>query len=264
MTAVMFGQETSLIKNINYRAKELKHALNTSGDSLILESEFDIIKVNIYNDKFDKTFIVENKKTKIPLADLPQGRFVTEVKVKDKLIIITLLRHNTLNAPSVPLATSEDIKTSHLIKELSISGLTEKQTLSNATGNNTISNAAEGQNNTITDREELSEPLVKENYETTNTDSNKPVRKVKFYWIVKHINKGTGSSKITRLADKAIVERMILQHKIDLKSKAGKNNNLTVWEVYDTTAFLRFKRKNPDYASVKEADSFNTMPFYKS
>ena len=56
----------------------------------------------------------------------------------------------------------------------------------------------------------------------------------------------------------------VKQCNIDLKSKAGKHNKLTIWEVYDTSKFLRFKRQNPNYATLKKADCFNTNPFYES
>ena len=42
-----FCQKTRLIKNINYRAEELKHYLNKSEDSLILEGERTIFSVNL-------------------------------------------------------------------------------------------------------------------------------------------------------------------------------------------------------------------------
>ncbi|WP_412561635.1 hypothetical protein [Winogradskyella sp. MIT101101] len=227
LTTLIFGQESSLIQNINFRAKDLKHSLNASGDSLLLESEFDISKVNIYNNTFEKTFIVEKQKAKIPLAKIPNGRFVTEVKVQDKLIIITLLRHKALNTVEDPIVDTDSEKTT-TINEI------------------TLTNEAEGKTLPITDTKE------------------QPVRNVRFYWIVKLINKGHSSSKKMRIGDREVVDRMIAQHKIDLKSKAGKHNELTIWEVYDTTEFMRFKRQNPDYANSQEANCFNTVPFYKS
>ena len=196
----------------------------------MLESEVNIYKVNIYNDSFEKTFLVEDKKTQIPLAGIPNGRYVTEVKLKDRLIIITLLRHKTTTVSENPIVETnleQDSSNNELI----------------------LTNEAEGKTLTITDTKE------------TNNQSD---RDVKFYWIVKHINKGHSSSKKMRIGDRQIVDRMIAQHKIDLKTKAGKRNELTVWEVYDTAEFMRFKRKNPDYANSDHADCFNTVPFYNS
>ena len=227
LTTLIFSQESSLIQNINFRAKDLKHSLNTNGDSLLLESEFDISKVNIYNDTFEKSYIVDKQKTKIPLVHIPNGRFVTEVKIQDKLIIITLIRHKTLPISENPIVDT-DLDNNTTANEL------------------TLINEAEGK--------AIPFPETIE----------KPIKEVKFYWIVKYINKGHSSSKKMRIGDKTVVERMIAQHKIDLKTKAGKRNKLTIWEVYDTSAFMRYKRQNPDYANSKKADCFNTVPFYDS
>ncbi|BAO74924.1 hypothetical protein [Winogradskyella sp. PG-2] len=95
-TALTYGQKSTLIQNINVRAKELKHSINSTGDSLILEGKNSIDKVAIFNSDFEKTFIVNKNKAKIPLLNIPIGRFVTEVKLNNKLIVITLLGHENL------------------------------------------------------------------------------------------------------------------------------------------------------------------------
>lgn len=228
LTLSTYSQNSTLLQNINYRASELKHGLNKTSDTLILEGERIIDKVEIFNNDFQRTFIVDNKKTKIPLADIPVGRFVTEVKVKDKLIIITLLRHKILN-------------------DLEAEYNSEKYTSTNEL---TLQNHAEGKVLSAANTKEILE--------------KPPIKVVKFYWIVKYINKGHSSSKKMRIGDKEVVDRMIAQHKIDLKSKAGKRNKLTIWEVYDTSAFLRYKNQNPDFASTTESDCFNVVPFYKT
>ncbi|MCB0400304.1 MAG: hypothetical protein KDD26_11960 [Winogradskyella sp.] len=227
----VYGQRSTLLKNINYRASELYHNLNESGDTLILRGERTIDKVEIFNNDFQKAYIVNSLDTKIPLNDIPAGRFVTEVKVKDKLIIITLLRHDDLEE-------EQEITT------------VETNEQNNIFGQSTYENKSEGKS-------------IPE-YKIEETPSKPITKPVKFYWIVKHINKGHSSSKKMRIGDKDVVDQMIAQHKIDLKSKAGKYNKLTIWEVYDTSEFLRFKRQHPDYATVKEANCFNTDPFYKS
>ncbi|MBL85910.1 MAG: hypothetical protein CMO82_04545 [Winogradskyella sp.] len=228
------GQKSTLLKNINYRASELHHSLNKTGDTLILRGERNIDKVEIFNSDFQKAYIVNSLDTKISLADIPVGRFVTEVKVNDKLIIITLLRHETFEEKIETTETTEiDTEEQNSIFRQS-----------------TYENKSEGKSIASSDvKEKLEEP------------TKKPVR---FYWIVKQINKGHSSSKKMRIGDKEVVDKMIAQHKIDLKSKAGKHNKLTIWEVYDTSKFLRFKRQNPNYATLKKADCFNTNPFYES
>lgn len=228
------GQKSTLLKNINYRASELQHTLNKTGDTLVLKGERTIDKVEIFNSDFQKAYIVNSLDTKISLTDIPVGRFVTEVKVNDKLIIITLLRHENFEKEA---KTAENTTT-----ETSEQNSIFRQSI--------YKNKSKGKSIISSDvKEKLEEP------------AKKPVR---FYWIVKQINKGHSSSKKMRIGDKEVVDKMITQHKIDLKSKAGKHNKLTVWEVYDTSKFLRFKRQNPNYATLKKADCFNTIPFYES
>lgn len=234
LTSVIHSQKSTLLKNINYRANELHHSLNKTGDTLILKGERTIDKVEIFNTDFQKAYIVNSLDTKIPLTDIPVGRFITEVKVNDKLIIITLLRHENIEGETETIKITE----------------TEANEQNSIFGQSTYQNKSEGKSISNHKTEEvLNEPLTK------------PVR---FYWIVKYINKGHSSSKKMRIGDKQVVDEMIAQHKIDLQSKAGKHNKLTIWEVYDTAKFLRFKRRNPDYANIKESDCFNTNPFYKS
>lgn len=231
LTSLSFSQNATLLKNVDFRAKELKHNLNKTGDTLILESTRTISKVTIFNSAYEKLFLVNKNATKIPIADLPIGRFVTEVKIHEKLIIITLIQHKQLNKK---LAT------------------TTQQTTKALEEGDKIAFKSQAESNKVS---------------TANTEAlleTKPKKVVKFYWIVKHINKGHSSSKKMRFGDQAIVDKMIAQHQIDLKTKAGKHNRLTIWEVYDTSKFLRFKRQNPNYANTKVSDCFNTNPFYKS
>jgi hypothetical protein len=219
-----YGQKSTLIQNIDFRAKGLSHSLNKTGDSLILESNKTIYKVEIFNSNFEKKFNVSNNKIKIPLNKIPVGRFITEVKLPGKLVVITLLRHQ-------PLPLLNEYYTS------------SKPTPEAAMDENIMS---------------ITEPNIKK------TKVPQPKKVVRFYWIVNHINKGNGSSKMTRLGEKDIVDRLIRQNKIDLKTRAGRLNKLTIWEVYDTSKFMRFKRRNPDYANAEDVDFFNTSPIYDS
>ncbi|GAB4161311.1 MAG: hypothetical protein Tsb0033_18610 [Winogradskyella sp.] len=227
------GQKSTLLKNINHRASELQHSLNKDGDTLILKGERTIDKVEIFNSDFQKAYIVNRLDIKIPLTDIPVGKFITEVKVNNKLIIITLLRHESFE---VNLEKNQG--------ETKANQTTFEQS--------TYQNLAEGKTIGAIETEK---PLI---------NTNTPLKPIRFYWIVKGINKGHSSSKKMRFGDKEVVEQMIAQHEIDLKSKTGKHNSLTIWEVYNTTKFLRFKRQHPDYATLKEADCFNTKPIYKS
>ena len=228
LTAGVNSQNSTLIQNINYRAAELTHHLNSVGDSLILEGSRNISKVEIFNDNFTKTFSVENNKTVIPLVDIPVGRFVTEVELEEKLIIITLLRHETIDATAQPLMRLSD--KAKLQSDL------------------TIAHSAKA--NTVTT-------------ETIEKDINRNTgKRVRLYWIVNTINKGQSSRKIMKFGDLETVKTAIRKHETDHKTKYGQFNGLTIWEVYDTTKFLRYKRTNPDYATTESSDAFNTRPFY--
>lgn len=227
LTLFSYGQKSTLIQNINPRAKELKHSLNKTGDSIILESEYTIGKVVIFNDDFEKTFEVKHTKAKIALHTIPVGRFITEVRLNKKLIIITLLRFETLVDISKAIYTMD--KAPKIENSKSV--------------------------------------IHSENSGTTLSIVNskgKSAKNIRFYWVVNLINKGHSSRKVMRIADRETIAKIIKQNEIDLRTKSGRLNELTIWEVYDTTKFLRYKRQNPDYANDKKSDSFNTNPFYKS
>ena len=102
---VSYGQKSTLLQNINFRAKELKHGLNEVGDSLILASDKTIHSVEIFNQDFEKIVDVGANETKIPLTGTPLGRLVVQARMPDKRIIMTLLRHEEIeNIPEETLA----------------------------------------------------------------------------------------------------------------------------------------------------------------
>ena len=53
LTMLSYCQKSTLLQNVNIRAKELKHSLNKTGDSLILEAERTIYRVEIFNRDFE-------------------------------------------------------------------------------------------------------------------------------------------------------------------------------------------------------------------
>lgn len=223
LTALMYGQNSTLFQNINVRANELKHHLNETGDSLLLNGKRKIHFVDIFNSDFEKRFIVNNKAASIPLKDIPVGRYTTEVKLNNKLIIITLIRNKPI------LVTSEFIDSSYY----------ESETFESTKGFN-----------------------IDAGKRIENIESQK--RKVTRYWIVNRIKNGNSSRIIRRIGDKNIVDKMIAQNKLDMKTRLGKFNVLTIWEVYDTSLFMKFKRLNPDYANADTSNSFNTSPYYNT
>ena len=103
LTVSLYGQKSTLLQNVNVRAKELKHSLNKTGDSLILEGKRTIYKVEIFNNNYEESLIVKDSKVTIPLNNVPVGRFVVEAALPDRLIVITLLRNEAISpAINVP------------------------------------------------------------------------------------------------------------------------------------------------------------------
>ena len=116
VTVLSHGQKSSLLQNVNNRAKVLKHKLNKTGDSLILNSEKVIEKVEIYNSGFEKKFPIFNNNAKIPIANIPSGRYVTEVKLPGKLILITLLLEDNIKPEPYKIVSkpkSNNLEKSH-------------------------------------------------------------------------------------------------------------------------------------------------------
>lgn len=86
----------------------------------------------------------------------------------------------------------------------------------------------------------------------------------KSYWVEYVISNGNSSYKTLRFASKALVDQMIAKNKIEVQSVKGKLNDLTIWEIYDTTKFLRFKRLNPNFSQTTQSEYFNVKPYYTS
>ncbi len=228
-----YGQNFTLLKNFNPKAKELKHNLNASNDSLLLSSKTKILRVDIFNEDFEKIVQVDGLDAQIPLNDIPEGKFVVEAKLDDKIFIFGLMRYDY------------DIE-------------------NKSYNNNDI---AEGKGmmldeslNVISKTPNKSIALM-----LTGAKSKKQTpKKQKFYWAVTKINNESGSSKTMQLVDKKTADRMILKHRLELNSPSGKLNELMVWEVYDTTKFMEHQVSNPDFFYSLTSDLFNTQPYFST
>jgi hypothetical protein len=91
-TVVVCGQNITLLKNNHPKAKELKHHLNTTKDSLLLACEKTIIQVDIFNEDYENILIVEDSSAQISLNEVPAGEFFVEVKLADKIIVMNLIK----------------------------------------------------------------------------------------------------------------------------------------------------------------------------
>lgn len=350
LTTSVYSQKSTLLQNVNVRAKELKHSLNKTGDSLILEGKRTIYKVEIFNNDYEQSLIVKDSKVIIPLNNVPVGRFVVEAALPDRLIVITLLRNEALspiNEPNPRKNTSlfgRDITSKPIIaesnpkkegaetsvavidNELKLSDKKEvmtdetlvvtngpvvvaskKETLfdkKETTTENTIASTDETEVETskkksLFDKKEtaINKTIVITNKKETATDKKNAVidtkptvieaevtvidinnninnEKLKMskntienagrrvavsYWIVYKTNNRHSSGREMRFGDQKLVDKMISHINLDRRTKAGRFNELTVWEIYDVSKFLKYKMKNSNNFST-EADCFNIVP----
>lgn len=274
LTIFSYSQKSTLLQNVNIRAKELKHHLNKTEDSLILEGERTIYKVEIFNRDFERTIVVKDSKVKIPLKDIPVGRFVVEAVLPDRLVVITLLRNESLNQPlnrplpkrkislfgDAPLASNEpkitpkkkaiEPKIAEVVKKAN--AIAKKPTV--AIKKSSIIDAA------VID---IKRKARSTKSSTSNgTLENSTGKSVQSYWIVYKTNNSHGGGRQMRFGDEELVNKMISHINLDRRTVAGRDNELIVWEIYDVSAFLKYKMRNPDFN--QPADCFNAVPYFKS
>jgi len=85
---------TTLKKNINTLAYNLDHNLSSTQDSLILENKFLFRKVRISSKTTEKVYDFKPavKRAKIPLGDLPVGKYTVMFYQADKIIVFQIHR----------------------------------------------------------------------------------------------------------------------------------------------------------------------------
>lgn len=236
LSTSVFPQKTTLIQNINTRANELSHSLNKTNDTLVLNCENRIFKVNIFNSNFSKSFWINSNKIEIPLNNLDVGRYAIEVILKKKHIIITLLRNEPLLKTGTEIVIKENSKTSIANKNTKTASATESIAI-----------------------DDLATKKAK-----TKTTKKRPVTKSGYhYWVEHEINNGQSSRKIMKMASLREVEHLISKNHLDIKSLKGKSNMLTIWEVYDSSNFVKERHNSPEFMTT-QSEYFNATPFYKS
>lgn len=92
-----FAQEetfTTIRKNINLLAVDLDHELSERQDSLLLENKFLFKKVRFINKHTEKVFDFKPavKQAKIPLNELPLGKYTVMFYQADKIIVFQIDR----------------------------------------------------------------------------------------------------------------------------------------------------------------------------
>ncbi|WP_179020919.1 hypothetical protein [Winogradskyella forsetii] len=214
-----FGQVVVFQKNDNSEARELEHSLNKNEDSLILKSEKIIRQVDIFNDDYMHTVMVNSHVSKIDVSNLPIGEFIIQARLGRKRIIMYLVNNEpiepTVEAPKIVVATSK-----------------------------------------VKDSDHSSILGTKKSTKETDTMS--------LYWVVYEQNTTSGTYKSMSMEDEEEVSRLISMNRLELSTEIAKNNTLLVYEVYNTSKFMRKQLRNSTYFKSSESNVFNVIPYYTS
>ncbi|WP_299101854.1 hypothetical protein [uncultured Winogradskyella sp.] len=236
LTSFVYGQKSTLFQNKNSRALELKHELNKTNDSLILKCDRTIFEVVFFNDDFERVVRVRKKEAKIAITDLPVGQYIIETLLRDKLIVLTLVRNEEFKLPK------QDI-IANVVKQEE-----KKPTPSQLLNRETITKKSD---------------LAVAGKKAVRTVEVKRKQSTALYWIEYKINTGQNTLKTEKFGDQATIDQMIRKIEIDKKTKTGRLNELIVWKVFDSSKFLKHRRANKNNYSTTASDSYNTEPYYK-
>lgn len=237
LTSISFGQNTFLLQNTNPKAKELKHSLNSTKDSLMLGCDSKILKVEIFNENYEQIIVVDANTILISLKDIPNGKFIIETRLDKKIIAIDLIKHSDYN----------DTSTSSMHQNME--------------------QIIEGKGMMLDEELQVIKSSPKKSIEfilTRGKAKNHSVKNQKYFWTEAQIINESGSSKTMRLADKKLVDKMIHRHKLEINSNSGKLNKLTVWEVYNKGEFMENQVSNPEFVYSSSTDLYNHTPYYST
>ncbi|WP_299519640.1 hypothetical protein [Winogradskyella sp.] len=231
-TSMVYSQNITLLKNFNPKVKALNHKLSINKDSLDLSCECKIMKVDIFNEDYDQTFEIKDFQTLISLRDIPEGEFVVEVYLEDKIVLMHIVKQKPF-----------DVLTEDKKKVVEAQGmmLDEKMQVIKSTPNQSIEFLLSG-----------------------NKVERHPPKKKKFYWVVKKSNTEIAANQSMKLVDLETVNELISINKKELSTEIGKNNKLIIYEVYNSSKFMRHQLKNPSYFKSSNSEVFNVKPIYDS
>jgi len=220
----MHGQKTIFQENVNYNARELNQSLNKNGDSLFFKSEKIISQIDIFNENFTKSIKVNTNESKIDLSTIPIGKFIVQARIERKRIIMYLVRIKHLDSKTLK-TESESIVTS----------------------------------NDLIDNNSLESGLSSEEPSHATIDKRKTS-----YWVVYESNSNLGSSKSMSLENADKVAKLISKNKLELNTEIAKHNRLIVYEVYNTSKFMRKQLRKSNYFKSSSSIDFNVEPYYSS
>ena len=224
------SQDIVFLKNTNPAAKELDQSLSATNDSLILKSSKIIQQVDIFNETFKKSILINDLETKIDLKDLPLGEYVVQAISNKKWIVMYVVKSDK----SKQLMTKQK---SDAIGQL----------------NTRIANSK----NAYLTKEEF---FARQRQKATKIG----IRKQAIFWVVSETKMGSGSGKSMALKSEREVMKLIEKNKLELNSQVAKYNTLSVYEVYDVKQFMRKQFRNPEFFKSEHSNIFNAKPFYTS
>ena len=108
----VFAQSTfaTIIKNVNVRANGVRHSLNATKDTLLLESDNKINYVYAINRNFKKELydFIDDKSYKVPLSKLKSGKYTFVVGQSPLKIVfaVYIYRNEKDSKNNNPLVTS--------------------------------------------------------------------------------------------------------------------------------------------------------------
>ena len=221
---VAFGQKTTFEKNVNPEADILEQRLSDNGDSLLLNSKRTIRQVDIFNEDYMKSIVVNGNTSKIDLGNLPIGDFIIQARIGGKRIIMYVSRiESSIQNP--------ELNKLELNKH---SGITSIQ-------NRDINIASD-----------------------TSAIDKKSKKSPSAFWVVHEINTNFGSSKTMSLEDEIAASKMIALNKKEVNTEIAKNNTLIVYEVYNPSKFMEKQLKRRKYYKSSQSIYFNVNPYYSS
>ena len=124
---------------------------------------------------------------------------------------------------------------------------------------------------------EQMEQLHKERKQIINTQPNRRIvnmlnykpeqsqpKTKTYYWILEETINGNSSTKSMKLVEQSVAIKLISKNKLETKTKHGRFNTLTVWEVFNKERFMEEQIENPDYYKSYASHLFNVEPYYKT
>ncbi|NRD19668.1 hypothetical protein HNV08_06380 [Winogradskyella eckloniae] len=224
-----YGQEIIFQKNENPTARDLLQLqkLNSHGDSLILESKtLKIHQIDILNENYFETIKIDSVKARIGLSHVPIGNYVVQAKVTRHWIVMYIEKTKTISA---------DIDFMEII--------------ANAKRNKVTKTAIH-----LNDEHLVSKEKIIENQTEEKT----------MYWVVYESNTHLSSTKTMSLKYPEEIDDLISKIRIETKSKVGRHNKLLVYEVYNTSEFMRRQLRDITYYKSTKSKLFNVVPVYNS